>query len=141
MHVKQLAQTTIIFFGVITMQTDINVIRAVLADTSVYIPYNDTNEEPIKLDYCDEEYFIGTGEETCESYSVFYNDIDLERDTFYTLTKLDTSVYMPKATLLETVINELRDDPKIVTIEDATKAINDLLEYVKYIDVSALINE
>jgi hypothetical protein len=72
-------------------------IFAVMSDTAVYIPFSDDLDlEGIRVDFCDEDHFIGTGEETGESYHINYDEVNLETDTFYTLTKLDVSQYISK---------------------------------------------
>ena len=78
---------------------DVNVIKAIMAETAVYIQYGDANEESMRVDHCDDEYVVLTGEESGDQYYVFYTDVDVVNDTFYTLTKLDVSQFL----LAETV--------------------------------------
>ena len=41
--------------------------------------------EAIRIDNYDEDSFSGTGEETGESYTIAYSEVDLKNDMFYKL--------------------------------------------------------
>jgi hypothetical protein len=49
-------------------------IKKLLEQTAIYVP---EDCEGIRVDYCEDERFIGTGEETGEEYSVYYSDVDV----------------------------------------------------------------
>lgn len=79
------------------MPTQHEMIQAILLDTAVYIQYDEnTDPEGIRVNFCDDDHFIGIGEETGDSYQIKYSEVDLEKDTFYTLAKLDVLQYSSK---------------------------------------------
>lgn len=62
-------------------------IRRVVQDANVYCSSKDM--ESIRIDYTEWDYFLGTGEESGEEYQVFFEDIDLDQDSFYKLVSVD----------------------------------------------------
>lgn len=62
-------------------------VRQVVLESNVYCSSSD--QESIRIDYTEDTYFVGNGEETGEDYRVEFEDIDLDRDTFYKLVLVD----------------------------------------------------
>jgi hypothetical protein len=61
-------------------------IKDILERTAVYIQ---ENGEGIRINYCDEEQFFGTGEESGEEYAISYDEVDLKTDMFYELKLIE----------------------------------------------------
>lgn len=64
-------------------------IRRVVQMSNIYCSARE--QECIRIDYTEDEdnYFIGTGEETGEDYHVEFEEIDLDEDSFYQLVPVD----------------------------------------------------
>lgn len=62
-------------------------IRKVVLMSNVYCSAKDM--EGIRIDYTDEDHFIGTGEDSFDEVMVYFEDIDLDADTFYRLQPVD----------------------------------------------------
>jgi hypothetical protein len=54
--------------------------KEMIQEAAVYVPFNC---EGIRIDYCEDDAFYGTGEETGESYKVTYEEVDLDKDLIY----------------------------------------------------------
>ena len=75
-------------------------VKEIVSRAAVYVPFDC---EGIRIEYWDseeeileiaqgEEYFgrfFGTGEESGESYSIDYTDVDLDKDLFYELKLIE----------------------------------------------------
>ena len=61
-------------------------VKAIVERSAIYVPIDC---EGIRISYCDDEMFYGTGEETGEEYSLEYGEVDLENDLFYELKLVD----------------------------------------------------
>ena len=59
-------------------------IRNVVQRAAVYCPATDS--ETVRIDFTEANYFVGVGEETGEEVVVYFEDIDLEKDSFYELS-------------------------------------------------------
>ena len=62
-------------------------IRRVVLESTVYCSAAD--QESIRIDYTEEDHFVGVGEETGLEYTVGFDEIDLDTDTFYQLVPVD----------------------------------------------------
>ena len=62
-------------------------IRRVVRMSNIYCSAKD--QECIRIDYTEDTYFIGKGEETGEDYHVEFEEIDLDEDSFYMLVPVD----------------------------------------------------
>ena len=62
-------------------------IRRVVLESIVYCSAFD--QESIRIDYTEEDHFVGVGEETGMEYTVGFDEIDLDTDTFYQLVPVD----------------------------------------------------
>lgn len=62
-------------------------IRRVVLESTVFCSARD--QESIRIDYTEQDHFIGVGEESGQEYMVFFEDIDLDQDTFYKLVAVD----------------------------------------------------
>lgn len=62
-------------------------IRRVVQMSNIYCSARD--QESIRIDYTEDTYFVGNGEETGEDYQVEFDEIDLDEDTFYQLVLVD----------------------------------------------------
>lgn len=62
-------------------------IRRVVLESTVYCSAFD--QESIRIDYTEEDHFVGVGEETGMEYTVGFDEIDLDTDTFYQLVPVD----------------------------------------------------
>lgn len=62
-------------------------IRQVVQMSSVYCSARD--QESIRIDYTNETDFVGTSEESGDSITVYFEDIDLDTDNFYKLVLVD----------------------------------------------------
>ena len=67
----------------------ISKIKRVLEQTHVYI-HRDM-EEGVIVNYCEDESFNATGEETGEEFQIGYFEVDLENDSFYKLQLIDVN--------------------------------------------------
>lgn len=61
-------------------------VRNVVQEASVYCSSCDV--ESIRIDYVEEEYFVGVGEESDLEYKIYFKDVDLDKDTFYKLVAI-----------------------------------------------------
>ena len=68
------------------MNTDIKKIRNIIENCYLYIPFN---SEALRINYCDEDRFYTTGEESGDEITVEYDEVDLEKDMFYELKLMD----------------------------------------------------
>ena len=66
---------------------DINHIRSLIERTAVYVP---ADCEGIRIEYMEEDHFVGVGEETGCEYSVEYAEVDLENDLLYELKLINS---------------------------------------------------
>lgn len=99
-------------------------IKKLLEQTCVYVP---EDCEGIRVDYCKDEHFIGTGEETGEEYAVYYCDVDVENSLFYKLAQID----------IDEVVN---DKLTSLTAREITNLINkhyplDVITDAKFVEV------
>lgn len=62
-------------------------IRQVVLESLVYCSAAD--QESIRIDYTEEDHFVGVGEESGLEYTVGFDEIDLDTDTFYQLVAVD----------------------------------------------------
>ena len=62
-------------------------IRQVVLESLIYCSAAD--QESIRIEYTDEENFVGVGEESGQEYTVEFDEIDLDQDTFYKLVPVD----------------------------------------------------
>ena len=62
-------------------------IRSVVQRAAVYCPAS--NSESVRIDFTESNYFVGVGEETGEEVTVYFKDIDLEKDSFYELALIE----------------------------------------------------
>lgn len=70
------------------MGENINRVIELVNEAAVYVPMSC---EGIRIDsVCeDAQCFYGTGEETGESYTVQFDEVDLDEDSFYKLVKIN----------------------------------------------------
>jgi hypothetical protein len=67
---------------------DIEKIKAMIETAYIYIPYD---SEALRINYSDPEVgmFYTTGEESGDEIAISFDEVDLERDMFYSLKLLD----------------------------------------------------
>lgn len=71
-------------------------VMELVSQAAIYVP---ASCEGIRIDYwdtdeTDEEFegaFFGTGEETGESYKIFFSEVDLQEDMFYKLVAMEVN--------------------------------------------------
>ena len=61
-------------------------IKEMIGQAEVYVPFNC---EAIRIECCDDDYFLGTGEETGEQYQINYEEVDLGKDLIYKLVLMN----------------------------------------------------
>lgn len=54
--------------------------KEMIQEAAVYVPFNC---EGIRIDFCEDDAFFGTGEETGQEYKITYEEVDLDRDLIY----------------------------------------------------------
>jgi len=64
-------------------------IQDIVEKAYIYIPLN-CEAMVIMATIRDEGHFLGEGEETGESYQVYFSEVNLEEDLFYNLSLMDT---------------------------------------------------
>ncbi len=69
----------------------INKIKLVLEQTHLYI-HRDM-EECVLVNYCEDESFTATGQDTGEEYQIAYSEVDLKNDMFYKLQLIDVTKF------------------------------------------------
>jgi hypothetical protein len=57
-----------------------------IQNAALYVP---ADCEGIRVDRCDDDYFVGTGEESGDEYRVYYDEVDLEKDLIYKLVLMN----------------------------------------------------
>lgn len=68
--------------------TDISKVIAMIDASYIYIPYD---HEALRINYVDTDtgLFHTTGEESGDEIAISFDEVDLERDMFYSLKLLD----------------------------------------------------
>lgn len=56
--------------------------KELIQDAAVYVPFDC---EGIRISFCEDECFYGTGEESGAEYCVFYEEVDLDTALIYKL--------------------------------------------------------
>ena len=66
-------------------------VKSLAENAALYIP---EDCESMRIVACVEEHFLTEGEETGESYQIYFSEVDLENDIFYYLKlKMATNLY------------------------------------------------
>lgn len=80
------------------MNYTIKQIKQLMNTVAVYVP---GNCEGIRIDYCDDDYIFGTGEESGYSYQLPYSAVNPKTDFFYKLEQVDLAkMFKPDITKL-----------------------------------------
>tara|TARA_R110002074_G_C12238031_1_gene638947 strand:+ start:202 stop:450 length:249 start_codon:yes stop_codon:yes gene_type:complete len=61
-------------------------VKSLAENAALYIP---EDCESMRIVACVEEHFLTEGEETGESYQIYFSEVDLENDIFYRFTSMD----------------------------------------------------
>jgi hypothetical protein len=69
-----------------TLETTEMTVKEMLQEAAVYVH---PDQEAVRVLYCEDEYFVGEGEETGESYQIEYTDVDPARDLIYKLVLIN----------------------------------------------------
>lgn len=72
-------------------------VHQVVRISAIYSSHRPDSFEDVRIDYTEEDSFVGTGEETGRLYRIYFEDIDLNQDSFQCLVPVDVSqVLTPK---------------------------------------------
>lgn len=60
--------------------------KEMIMEAAVYVPFDG---EGIRISYCEDDAFYGTGEESGQEYKIPYYDVDLDNDLIYKLVLMN----------------------------------------------------